>query len=112
MMHALIYSKDKLPKGAKPFGYLIYADKDKLSTFGTQKGYPVIARCLNLPADIRNGDGFGGGVVIGWLPVVSVQIAVPVLGSCLFTPKSRLMRTLQSLESQALQISSVQFGTR
>jgi hypothetical protein len=34
-------------------------------------GYPVIARCANLPIKIRNGTGLGGGRVVGWLPVVS-----------------------------------------
>ena len=50
---------------------MVYADKTKLSTFGTKKGYPVIARCANLPTKIRNGTGLGGGRVVGWLPVVS-----------------------------------------
>jgi hypothetical protein len=59
-----------LPEGGKPFGIILYADKTKLSSFGTQMGYPVIARCANLPSDIRNGQGVGGGRVVGWLPIV------------------------------------------
>ncbi|KAK7438754.1 hypothetical protein VKT23_017884 [Stygiomarasmius scandens] len=59
-----------LPMDSKPFFIILYADKNKLSTFGTQKGYPVIARCANLPSHIRNGTGVGGGRVVGWLPVV------------------------------------------
>jgi hypothetical protein len=47
-----------------------------LSSFGTQKGYPVIARCANLPSEIRNGKGIGGGIVVGWLPIVAIQSAV------------------------------------
>jgi hypothetical protein len=31
----------------------------------------VIARCANLPTEIRNGNGVGGGRVVGWLPIVS-----------------------------------------
>ncbi|KAI5990052.1 hypothetical protein F5J12DRAFT_907606 [Pisolithus orientalis] len=34
------------------------------------QGYPVIARCGNLPMNIRNGECFGGGCVISWLPIV------------------------------------------
>ncbi|KAG1793018.1 hypothetical protein EV424DRAFT_1548534 [Suillus variegatus] len=34
------------------------------------QAYPVIARCANLPVHIRNGDGIGGGRVVGWLPIV------------------------------------------
>ena len=49
---------------------IVYADKSKLSSFGTKKGYPVIARCANLPVELRNGIGLGGGRVVGWLPVV------------------------------------------
>ena len=48
----------------------LYADKSKLSSFGTQKGYPVMARIVNLPVKIRNGKGVGGAWVVGWLPVV------------------------------------------
>ncbi|KAI0271244.1 hypothetical protein BC834DRAFT_818216 [Gloeopeniophorella convolvens] len=61
----------QLPEGASPFCLILYADKTKLSSFGTQKGYPVVVRCANLPAEIRNGEGIGGGCVVGWLPIVS-----------------------------------------
>ncbi|KDQ51821.1 hypothetical protein JAAARDRAFT_62330 [Jaapia argillacea MUCL 33604] len=59
-----------LPPNAKPFCFILYADKTKLLSFGTAKGYPVIARCANLPVQIRNSDGVGGGCVVGWLPVI------------------------------------------
>ncbi|KAI0749834.1 hypothetical protein C8Q80DRAFT_1269641 [Daedaleopsis nitida] len=62
--------QSKIPAGGKPLGFLVYADKTKLSTFGKEKGYPVIVRCLNLPAHIRNGNGPGGGRILAWLPVV------------------------------------------
>jgi hypothetical protein len=63
--------KSLLPEGAKPLCIIIYADKTRLSSFGTAKGYPVIACCGNLPISIRNGKGVGGGRVVGWLPIVS-----------------------------------------
>jgi Plavaka transposase len=50
--------------------FILYADKTKLSSFGTAKAYPVVARCANLPTEIRNGNGIGGGRVVGWLPIV------------------------------------------
>ena len=59
-----------LPNDAKPICIELYVDKSKLSTFGTKKGYPVMARILNLPVKIRNGEGVGGARVVGWLPVV------------------------------------------
>ncbi|KAK0504193.1 hypothetical protein EDD18DRAFT_1345071 [Armillaria luteobubalina] len=59
-----------LPVNGKPICYIIYADKTRLSSFGTVQGYPVIVRLGNLPAHIRNGQGVGGGRVIGWLPIV------------------------------------------
>ncbi|KAF8156755.1 hypothetical protein B0H34DRAFT_798138 [Crassisporium funariophilum] len=37
---------------AKPIGIILYADKTKLSSFGTQMGYPIVARLANLPAEI------------------------------------------------------------
>ncbi|KAG1861808.1 hypothetical protein DFJ58DRAFT_715411 [Suillus subalutaceus] len=56
--------------GAVPFCFILYADKTKLSSFGTVKGYPVVVRCANLPTHIRNGEAFGGGRIVGWLPIV------------------------------------------
>ncbi|KAG1773661.1 hypothetical protein EV702DRAFT_1181089 [Suillus placidus] len=49
--------QSQLPPGAKPLAYILYADKTKLSSFGTAKDYPVYARA-------------GGGYVVGWLPIV------------------------------------------
>ncbi|KAK7680232.1 hypothetical protein QCA50_016741 [Cerrena zonata] len=60
------------PEG-KPLCYILYADKSKLSTFGSQVGYFVIARCANLPTWIRNGEGIGGGRVVGWIPIVEEE---------------------------------------
>ena len=57
------------PEG-KPIAIILYADKTKLSSFGTEMGYPIVARLGNLPAEIRNGKGVGGGCVVGWLPIV------------------------------------------
>ena len=62
--------KSCLPKDGKPIGIELYADKSKLSSFGTAKGYPIMARLMNLPVKIRNGEGIGGARVVGWLPVV------------------------------------------
>ncbi|KAF9537471.1 hypothetical protein CPC08DRAFT_651734 [Agrocybe pediades] len=62
-----------IPSDAKPFCILLYADKTHLSSFGAsggQKGYPVLARCANLPVELRNSDGIGGSRLVGWLPVV------------------------------------------
>ncbi|THU83800.1 hypothetical protein K435DRAFT_822896 [Dendrothele bispora CBS 962.96] len=67
--------QSSLPPNGKPLCVLIYADKNKLSSFGTAKGYPVIARCANLPIEIRNGVGPGGGRVVGWHPIVSEESA-------------------------------------
>ncbi|KAG1729317.1 uncharacterized protein EDB91DRAFT_1239239 [Suillus paluster] len=56
--------------GAVPFCFILYADKTRLSSHGTVKGYPVVVRCANLPVHIWNGEGFGGGCIVGWLPIV------------------------------------------
>ena len=63
--------QSQLPMDGKPLAFILYADKAKLSTFGSQKGYPVIARLANLPTSMRNSESFAGGRVVGWLPVVS-----------------------------------------
>ncbi|EIW74668.1 hypothetical protein CONPUDRAFT_67069, partial [Coniophora puteana RWD-64-598 SS2] len=65
--------QSQLPEGGKPFAFILYADKSVLSSFGTQKGYPVVARCANLPAKLRNSTGPGGGQVVGWLPIVDEE---------------------------------------
>ncbi|KAK0485583.1 hypothetical protein EDD18DRAFT_1111263 [Armillaria luteobubalina] len=58
------------PGGVKVFCYIIYANKTCLSSFGTAQAYPVVTRCRNLPIKIQNGNGIGGGHVVGWLPLV------------------------------------------
>ncbi|KAG1745062.1 uncharacterized protein EDB91DRAFT_1080570 [Suillus paluster] len=62
--------QSQIPPDAKPLAFILYADKSKLSSFGREKGYPVIACLANLPVTIRNGSGMGGGRVVGWLPLV------------------------------------------
>ncbi|KAF9494401.1 hypothetical protein BDN71DRAFT_1431771 [Pleurotus eryngii] len=59
-----------LAMGGKPLLLIVYADKTRLSTFGTAKGYPVIARVGNLIVNLHNSDGPGGGFMIGWLPAM------------------------------------------
>ncbi|KIK13108.1 hypothetical protein PISMIDRAFT_83897, partial [Pisolithus microcarpus 441] len=49
---------------AVPFGLIVYADKTKLSSFGTAKGYPIVVWCANLPVDIWNSHAIGGGCVV------------------------------------------------
>ncbi|KAG1756155.1 hypothetical protein EDD22DRAFT_981579 [Suillus occidentalis] len=63
-------AQSRLPQDAKPLAFILYADKAKLSSFGTAKGYPIIVRIANLPVEIRNSTGVGGGRVVGWLPIV------------------------------------------
>ncbi|KAH6906920.1 hypothetical protein BKA70DRAFT_1372268 [Coprinopsis sp. MPI-PUGE-AT-0042] len=65
--------QDSLPEGASAVCLIIYADKTELSTFGTEKGYPVYAKIANLPSHIRNGKGIGGGHIVGWLPIVDYR---------------------------------------
>ncbi|KAG2348732.1 hypothetical protein BDR05DRAFT_972997 [Suillus weaverae] len=60
----------KIPPDAKPLTFILYADKAKLSPFGRVKGYPIVTRCANLPIAIHNGEGLGGGRIVGWLPIV------------------------------------------
>ncbi|KAI9435631.1 hypothetical protein BJY52DRAFT_1197489 [Lactarius psammicola] len=62
--------QSQIPEGARPLCFILYADKAKLSSFGTEMAYPVVACCANLPTEIRNGHGVGGGRIVGWLPNV------------------------------------------
>ncbi|KAG2139767.1 hypothetical protein DEU56DRAFT_871106 [Suillus clintonianus] len=63
-------AQSQLPGEAKPLTFILYVDKTKLSSFGSAKGYPVVARLANLPTNIHNSQGMGGGYIVGWLPVV------------------------------------------
>ncbi|KAJ7654769.1 hypothetical protein B0H17DRAFT_1163502 [Mycena rosella] len=54
----------------KACAYILYADKAKLSSFGTQKGYPIVARLANMVVSVRNSSRWGGGQIVGWLPVI------------------------------------------
>ncbi|KAG1761219.1 hypothetical protein EV702DRAFT_1053129, partial [Suillus placidus] len=49
--------QSQLPPSSKPLAFVLYADKTRLSSFGTAKGYPVVACLANLPVDICNGQG-------------------------------------------------------
>ena len=62
--------QSKLPPNAKPLFVIVYADKSCLSSFGTDKGYPVIVHLENLPDLIWNGEDVGGGHIVGWLTIV------------------------------------------
>ncbi|KAF8971925.1 hypothetical protein BDZ97DRAFT_1901552 [Flammula alnicola] len=63
-------AQSRIPEGGQPLCILLYADKTQLTSFGTAKGYPVLARCANLPVELRNGKGVAGGRLVGWLPIV------------------------------------------
>ncbi|KAJ7700548.1 hypothetical protein B0H14DRAFT_3100108 [Mycena olivaceomarginata] len=69
--------QSRLPKdiSAKLFPLYIYADKSKLSSFGTQKAHPIIVRVLNIITGIRNGSEWGGGQVVGELPIIDDDTA-------------------------------------
>lgn len=70
MLTIKLYLKDNIPAGGVPLCIILYADKTQLSSFGTAKGYPILARCANLPINLRNGTGLAGGRLVGWLPIV------------------------------------------
>ncbi|KAG2133600.1 uncharacterized protein EDB93DRAFT_1254811 [Suillus bovinus] len=59
-------NQSRLPSDIKatPFCFILYADKTRLSSHGTVKGYPVVVHCANLPVGIRNGEGISGGRVL------------------------------------------------
>ncbi|KAI6005208.1 hypothetical protein F5J12DRAFT_905944 [Pisolithus orientalis] len=62
--------QSNLPLDGKVLAFVLYADKAKLLSFGQHKGYPVVVQIANLPTWIHNGEGLGGGHVVGWLPIV------------------------------------------
>lgn len=64
--------QSEIPKGGKPLCITLYADKTRLSSFGTAQGYPIMAQINNLPQNIRNGKGLGSMQVVGWLPIVDI----------------------------------------
>jgi hypothetical protein len=77
--------KSKLPEDGKPLAFILYSDKIKLSTFGSAKAYPIVARLANLPVKIRNSNNtMGGGQIVGWLPIVCFSIITHQLGTQLF----------------------------
>ncbi|KAI6022316.1 hypothetical protein BKA83DRAFT_4464009 [Pisolithus microcarpus] len=64
--------QSRLPPDGKVLPFILYADKVKLSSFGWQKGYPVVTQLANLPTWIWNGEGIRGGRIVGWLPINAV----------------------------------------
>jgi hypothetical protein len=69
-------------------------------------GYPVIARIGNLPVDIRNGKGLGGGELVGWLPLVGLVILYVSIQLILF----RSQRMRQRSVKRATLITNVSSG--
>jgi len=61
---------------AAPLCFILYADKTKLSTHSTVKGYPIMVCCVNLPIHIQNGKGIGSGWVVGWLLIMSLHCSI------------------------------------
>ncbi|KAJ7195421.1 hypothetical protein C8J57DRAFT_1646956 [Mycena rebaudengoi] len=41
----------------------------------SSKGYPIIARLANMVVSIRNSNDWGGGQIVGWLPVIEEDSA-------------------------------------
>ncbi|KAF8601811.1 hypothetical protein BDV93DRAFT_607928 [Ceratobasidium sp. AG-I] len=62
--------QSSLPNDGIPLSIHLYADKSVTSSSGTKKLYPVVARLSNLPREIRNGHGVGGGRVVALIPVI------------------------------------------
>ncbi|KAG2096721.1 uncharacterized protein F5147DRAFT_747547 [Suillus discolor] len=48
--------QSSLPSNGAPFAIILYADKTHLSSSGAVKGYPIIARCANLPVPEDSGE--------------------------------------------------------
>ncbi|KAG8769363.1 hypothetical protein FRC12_005001 [Ceratobasidium sp. 428] len=63
-------TQNQLPPDGLPIHIHLWADKAAIADFGGKKVYPVVARLANLPREIRNGKGPGGGRVVALLPVV------------------------------------------
>jgi len=99
-------NKSDLPgDNAAPFAFILYADKSHLSTSGNVKAYPVIARCGNLPVDIRNGNRrLGGGQLMGWLPVVSYSLICSNHKTLMFSSIQRFPETRKMMASSHGQI--------
>lgn len=67
-----MFKQSMIPKDGKPLCITLYADKTRLSSFGTAQGYPIMAQLNNLPQNVRNGKGLGSTQVVGWLPIVDI----------------------------------------
>lgn len=69
----------------KPLGLIVWADKNKMSAFGTQKAHPIVVRISNLDSAVRNGTGPGGGRIVGLVPMVRQFIPLLYVTYCLLT---------------------------
>ncbi|KAG9085669.1 hypothetical protein FRC06_003502 [Ceratobasidium sp. 370] len=66
--------QNQLPADGLPLNIHLYADRAAVAMFGSKKVYPVVARLANLPRELRNGKGVGGGRVVALLPVVEEPV--------------------------------------
>jgi hypothetical protein len=58
------------------FPFILCLDETQISPFNGVPYHPVIAQAGSMPADIRNGYGYGGGVLIGYIPKVRLILYV------------------------------------
>ncbi|KAF8257319.1 hypothetical protein EI94DRAFT_1709249 [Lactarius quietus] len=66
--------QSQIPTSGNPLCFILNPAKTQLSSFRMAQGYPVVAHCANLPTSIQNGNGFGGGHIVGWLPIVKEDL--------------------------------------
>lgn len=66
--------QDAVGSAACVLPIMLYADKTTVSSFNGKTFHPVIARLGNLPANIRDGRGYGGGTLVAYIPKASEDV--------------------------------------
>jgi hypothetical protein len=61
-----------------------YADGTQAYKFRGKTFHPFVLRLPSLPSYIRNGEGKGGGVLVGYVPEVSFTLCSPFTLTCNF----------------------------
>ncbi|KAF6759067.1 hypothetical protein DFP72DRAFT_844827 [Ephemerocybe angulata] len=69
---------DKLPDKGSPFAIIFYADKTKLSSMGTRKGYPRLCLlCKFASSHPQRGGVLGDAILVGWLTNCTALSGMP-----------------------------------
>jgi hypothetical protein len=67
----IVIQNDLAQKGGIFIAIIIYADATQICSFGGRKFHPILVRFGFIEDLVRRTDGYGGAILVGYMPIVS-----------------------------------------